>query len=219
LYSIPSRALLTLSAERIIFYRMKKKIKLVAQKPSRQEAEDAVRTLIEWIGENPDREGVKGTPRRVVKAFEEYFAGYHMNAQEILSKTFEEVGGYDEPVLVKNITLESRCEHHLAPFIGHVHIAYIPNGKVVGLSKLARLVEVYGRRMQVQERLTTEIAEALQKYLKPKGIAVYVEAEHFCMKVRGVHEDHALTVTTRFLGEYKRNEDLREEFFQMIGKR
>lgn len=195
---------------------MKKKIKLAAQRPSRAEAEDAVRTLIEWIGEDPNREGVKETPRRVVKAFEEYFSGYKLSAADILNKTFTEVGGYDGPVLVKDISLESRCEHHLAPFIGRCHIAYIPNGKVVGLSKLARLVNVYANRMQTQERLTSEISDALNKHLKPKGVAVFIEAEHFCMKVRGVHEDHAMTVTTRFLGAYKNDDDLREEFLKMI---
>ena len=195
---------------------MKKKLNPVAQKPSRAEAEQAVRTLIEWIGENPEREGVRETPKRVVKAFEEYFKGYKLDAEEILSKTFREVGTYDGPVLVKNITLESRCEHHLAPFIGHAHIAYIPDGRVVGLSKLSRLVDVYASRMQTQERLTAEIADALDKYLKPKGVAVLIEAEHFCMKVRGVHEEHATTVTTRFLGAYKVDGDRREEFLSAV---
>ena len=195
---------------------MKKKLKLVATRPSRAEAEQAVRTLIEWSGENPNREGLKETPKRVVKSFEDYFSGYNQSAEEVLSKTFTETGGYDEPVMIKGIALESRCEHHLAPFIGHVHIAYIPDGKVVGLSKLARLVNVYAQRMQTQERLTSEIAEALNKHLKPKGVALYIEAEHFCMKVRGVHEDHALTVTTRFLGAYKKDRDLREEFLKLI---
>lgn len=195
---------------------MKKKLKLVAAKPSRAEAEQAVRTLIEWIGENPEREGVRETPKRVVKAFEEYFRGYKLNAGEILAKTFREVGGYDGPVLVKNLKLESRCEHHLAPFIGHVHIAYIPNDRVVGLSKLSRLVDVYASRMQTQERLTAEIADALEKYVKPKGIAVLIEAEHFCMKLRGVYEDNALTVTTRFLGTYKKDASARENFLKMV---
>jgi len=199
---------------------MKKKIRLVTSKaknsrPSRMEAEKAVRTLIEWAGENPDREGLLETPQRVVRSFEEYFSGYHLNAAEVLSKTFTEVGGYEGPVLLKGLALESRCEHHLAPFIGHVHIAYVPNGKVVGLSKLARLVNVYAARMQTQERLTSEISDALNKYLKPKGVAIMIEAEHFCMKVRGVHEDHALTVTTRFLGVYK-NDDIREEFLRAV---
>jgi GTP cyclohydrolase I len=191
---------------------MTKKLK----KPSRAEAEQAVRTLIEWIGENPDREGVRETPKRVVKAFEEYFRGYGMDAATVLAKTFREVGHYDEPVLVKNLKLESRCEHHLAPFIGRVHIAYVPNGRVVGLSKLSRLVDVYASRMQTQERLTAEIAGALEKYLKPKGIAILIEAEHFCMKLRGVGEDNALTVTTRFLGAYKKDACLRAGFLEMI---
>lgn len=195
---------------------MKKKLSLVANRPSRAEAEQAVRTLIEFIGEDPEREGVHETPRRVVKAFEEYFRGYKLDAQDILSKTFKEVGGYDGPVLVRHITLESRCEHHLAPFIGHAHIAYVPNGRVVGLSKLARLVEVYASRMQTQERLTSEIADALDKYLKPKGVAVLVEAEHFCMKLRGVHEDNAVTVTTRFLGSYKKDPAAQESFLKLV---
>lgn len=195
---------------------MKKKLTLVAQKPSRAEAEQAVRTLIEWIGENPEREGVRETPKRVVKAFEEYFRGYKLNAEEILSRTFKEVGTYDGPVLIKNITLESRCEHHLAPFIGHAHIAYIPDGRVVGLSKLSRLVDVYASRMQTQERLTSEIADALDKYLKPRGVAVLIEAEHFCMKLRGVNEDCAKTITTRFLGSYKKDAAARENFLKMV---
>jgi len=195
---------------------MKKKLKLVANRPSRADAEQAVRTLIEWIGEDPDREGVRETPKRVAKAFEEYFKGYKLNAEEILSKTFKEVGSYDGPVLVKNITLESRCEHHLAPFIGHAHIAYVPDGRVVGLSKLSRLVDVYASRMQTQERLTAEIADALDKYLKPKGVAVLIEAEHFCMKLRGVNEDSAQTITTRFLGSYKKDSDARENFLKMV---
>lgn len=200
---------------------MKKKISLVASKsksarPSREEAERAVRTLIEWSGENPDREGLQETPQRVVRSFEEYFSGYALRAEDVLSKTFTEIGGYDGPVLLKGLALESRCEHHLAPFIGHVHIAYIPNGRVVGLSKLARLVNVYASRMQTQERLTSEISDALNKYLKPKGVAIMIEAEHFCMKVRGVHENHAITVTTRFLGAYKNDDDMREEFLQAV---
>ncbi len=197
---------------------MKKKLKLVVpnNRPSRAEAEQAVRTLIEWIGENPAREGVRETPKRVVKAFEEYFRGYGMNAEEILSKTFKEVGTYDGPVLVKNLRLESRCEHHLAPFVGHVHIAYVPDGRVVGLSKLSRLIDVYASRMQTQERLTSEIADALDKYIKPKGVAVLIEAEHFCMKLRGVGEDNAWTVTTRFLGSYKKDASARENFLKMV---
>lgn len=188
------------------------------KRPSRAEAEEAVRTLILWIGENPARDGVKETPARVVRAFEEYFGGYGFRAEDILAKTFRETGGYDEAVLVRDIVLESRCEHHLAPFIGVAHIAYIPGKNIVGLSKLARLVDMYARRMQTQERLTSEIAGALQKFLKPKGVAVMIEAEHFCMKVRGVRKDTALTVTTRFLGAYRKNDDLREEFLLQLRK-
>ncbi|MBU6475104.1 MAG: GTP cyclohydrolase I FolE [Alphaproteobacteria bacterium] len=195
---------------------MKKKLDVVPSvRPSREEAERAVRTLIEYIGEAPAREGLRETPQRVVKAFDEYFHGYALDAAEVLSKTFRDVGSYDGPVLVKNIAVESRCEHHLAPFIGHAHIAYVPDGRVVGLSKLSRLVDVYASRLQTQERLTAEIAAALEKHLKPRGVAVLVEAEHFCMKLRGVGEAHALTVTTRFGGLYKKDAALREDFLKM----
>lgn len=190
--------------------------RLAASKPSRDEAEAAIRVLLEWVGENPDREGLRETPRRVIKAFDEYCAGYDMDPAAILAKTFSETGGYDGPVLVKSIEFESRCEHHLAPFIGKAHVAYIPNDKIVGLSKIARLVDLFARRLQTQERLTAEISNALQKHLKPKGIAVMMEAEHFCMKVRGVHKDHALTVTTRFMGAYEKDDDLREEFLAQV---
>jgi GTP cyclohydrolase I len=195
----------------------KRKLTPVSPKrPSREEAEAAVRTLIEWVGENPDREGIRETPRRVVKAFEDYFSGYNEKAADILSKTFGETGGYDGPVLVRNITVESRCEHHLAPFIGKAHVAYIPNGRIVGLSKIARLVDLYARRMQTQERLTTEIVTALEKYLKPKGVAVLIDTEHFCMKVRGIRENDTSTVTTAFTGAYKKDDDLREEFLMQV---
>ncbi len=195
---------------------MKKKLKIVKDsRPSRVEAERAVKTLIEYIGEDAEREGVRETPQRVVKAFDEYFHGYGLDAAEILSKTFREVGDYGGPVLVKNIKVQSRCEHHLAPFIGHAHIAYVPDGRVVGLSKLSRLVDAYASRMQTQERLTEEVANALEKYLKPKGVAVMIEAEHFCMKLRGVGEDHALTVTTRFGGIYKKDRAARESFLKL----
>lgn len=190
--------------------------RLATSKPSRDEAEAAIRVLLEWVGENPDREGLRDTPRRVIKAFDEYCAGYDMDPAAILAKTFTETGGYDGAVLVKSIEFESRCEHHLAPFIGKAHVAYIPNGKIIGLSKIARLVDLFARRLQTQERLTAEISNALQKHLKPKGIAVMMEAEHFCMKVRGVHKDHALTVTTRFLGAYEKDDDLREEFLAQV---
>ena len=187
------------------------------KRPSREEAEAAIHTLIRWIGENPDREGLKETPRRVVRAFEEYFAGYGITAEDVLAKTFkEDMGGYNDPVLIRNIEVESRCEHHMAPFIGVAHVAYIPDGRILGLSKLARVVDMYARRMQVQERLTSQIANSLQQYVKPKGVAVMIEAEHFCMKIRGVRKDHSKTLTTRFLGVYRRDVHLREEFLQQI---
>lgn len=187
----------------------------VKSRPSRQQAEAAIETLIKWIGENPKREGLRETPSRVVKAFEEYAEGYNMDAGDILQKTFRETGGYKGAVLIRDIALESRCEHHLAPFIGQAHIAYIPNGRVVGLSKIARLVDMYAKRLQTQERLTAEIADALQKHLKPKGIAVMIEAEHFCMKLRGVHKDHAMTITTDFRGKYA-DDDMQETFLLQI---
>lgn len=194
----------------------KKTAKAARARPSREEAESAIRTLIEWMGEDPAREGLRDTPRRVVKAFEEYCIGYSMDASTVLAKTFSETGGYDGAVLVKCIEFESRCEHHMAPFIGKAHVSYIPNVRIVGLSKIARLVDMYARRLQTQERLTSEITAALQKHLKPKGVAVMLEAEHFCMKVRGVHKDHAITVTTRFTGAYQKDDDLREEFFAQV---
>jgi GTP cyclohydrolase I len=198
-----------------------KKLVPIKQKnkaPSRSEAEAAVKTLIAWTGEDTGREGLLETPARVVRAFDEYFSGYGQSPEALLSKTFAETGGYDEPVLVRDIEFESRCEHHLAPFIGKAHVAYIPNGRIVGLSKIARLVDVYARRMQTQERLTAQIADAIHKHLGAKGVAVKIEAEHFCMKVRGVRKDHALTVTTRFLGQYKKNTDLRREFLDSLSQ-
>jgi GTP cyclohydrolase I len=194
----------------------KAQAKAKTPRPSRSEAEAAIRTLIEWMGEDPAREGLRDTPRRVIKAFDEYCAGYAMDPANVLSKTFSETGGYDGPVLVKCIEFESRCEHHMAPFIGKAHVAYIPNGRIIGLSKIARLVDIYARRLQTQERLTSEITSALQKHLKPKGVAVMLEAEHFCMKVRGVHKDHSITVTSRFTGTYQKDDDLREEFFAQV---
>lgn len=185
-------------------------------RPSRAEAEEAVRTLILWAGENPERPSVKDTPARVVRAFEEYFAGYGQDAGAILSRTFEETGGYAAPVLVRNIDISSRCEHHLAPIVGHAHIAYIPRARIVGLSKLARLADMYARRMQTQERLTAEISAALEKHLKPKGVAVMIEAEHFCMKERGVRKEEALTVTTHFSGLYKKDAALRTQFLANV---
>jgi GTP cyclohydrolase I len=174
-----------------------------ATRPSREEAEDAVRTLLRWIGENPGREGLLDTPKRVVKAYEQFFAGYDQDADEILGTVFEEVEGYDDLVLVKDIDFASHCEHHMVPFLGKAHIAYYPNGGVVGLSKLARLVEVYCRRLQTQETMTAQIAEAMMQSLQPFGVAIMIEAEHMCMSIRGVQKNGASTVTTRFTGRFR----------------
>jgi GTP cyclohydrolase I len=174
-----------------------------ATRPSREEAEDAVRTLLRWIGENPGREGLLDTPKRVVKAYEQFFAGYDQDADEILGTVFEEVEGYDDLVLVKDIDFASHCEHHMVPFLGKAHIASYPNGGVVGLSKLARLVEVYCRRLQTQETMTAQIAEAMMQSLQPFGVAIMIEAEHMCMSIRGVQKNGASTVTTRFTGRFR----------------
>jgi GTP cyclohydrolase I len=189
------------------------------QRPSREEAEAAVRTLLAWAGDNPDREGLLETPRRVTKAFGEFFAGYEQDAGEVLAKTFKEVGGYDDIVLVKDIPFSSHCEHHMVPFFGKVHIAYLPHDGVVGLSKLARLVEVYARRLQVQENMTAQIIDAVNEYLNPRGAAVMIEAEHMCMSMRGVRAHGASTVTQRFTGVFAEERDERERFYQLLGKR
>src|SRR6186997_3192546 len=159
-----------------------------ASRPTRATAENAIRTLIQWAGDDPDREGLRGTPARVVRAYEEWFAGYFEDPREYLQRTFEEVAGYDEIVLLRDIRFESHCEHHIAPIIGKVHIAYLPNNRVVGISKLARLVEVYAKRLQIQEKMTAQIANTLDEVLQPKGVAVVIEAAHQCMTTRGVHK-------------------------------
>ena len=174
-----------------------------AMRPSREEAEEAVRTLLRWVGENPGREGLLDTPKRVVKAYEQFFAGYHQDPDEILGTVFEEVEGYDDLVLVKDIDFAAHCEHHMVPFIGKAHIAYYPNGGVVGLSKLARLVEIFARRLQTQETMTAQICDAMIHALEPFGVAVMVEAEHMCMSIRGVQKNGASTVTTRFTGRFR----------------
>ena len=182
--------------------------KTSSKKPevSDKQAEEAFKTILSWIGENPNREGLLETPKRVVKAFKEYFKGYHQDASAELSKTFGDVEGYDDMVVEKNITLESHCEHHMAPIIGVVHIAYIPNKKVVGLSKLARTVEVFSKRLQTQERLTMQIAKTLMSSLEAKGVAVTIDAAHQCMTMRGIKKEKATTVTNYYLGTFK--EDL-----------
>ena len=184
--------------------------------PSREEAMQAVKTLIAWAGDNPNREGLIETPKRVVDAYKEFFEGYKMNPDEILSKTFEEVEGYDEMVIIKNIRLESHCEHHIVPILGFAHVAYMPNKRVVGISKLARLVDVYAKRLQIQETLTSQIAETIQRVLDPLGVAVIIDASHQCMTTRGVHKPESSTVTSRMLGVFKTNENLKSEFMELI---
>ena len=187
-------------------------------KVSDKEAEEAFKTILTWIGENPKREGLIETPRRVVKAFKEYFKGYHQNAETDLSKTFGDVEGYDDMVVEKNITLESHCEHHMAPIIGVAHVAYIPNKKVVGLSKLARTVEVFSKRLQTQERLTMQIASTLMKALDAKGVAVTIDAAHQCMTMRGIKKEKATTVTNYFLGSFKEDLSIQNRYLSYLAK-
>ena len=186
-------------------------------RPSREEAEGAVRTLLRWAGDDPDREGLLETPNRVVRAYQEWFSGYDEDPVEILQRTFEETAGYDEMVVMRDIRLESFCEHHIAPIIGWVHVGYLPDKRIVGISKLARLVEIYGRRMQVQEKLTAQIANAIDTVLNPKGVACVIEATHHCMTTRGVHKTGTTLVTSRMLGDIRNNPTTRREFLSMIG--
>lgn len=187
-------------------------------RPSREEAEAAVRTLIRWAGDDPDREGLAGTPDRVVRSYKEFFAGYDENPHELLQRTFEEVEGYDEVVVLRDIRLESYCEHHMVPIIGKVHIGYLPDRRVVGISKLARVVDAYAKRLQIQEKLTAQIANALQEVLQPRGVAVVIEAAHQCMTTRGVHKSDVAMVTSRMLGAFRDNGETRREFLTMIGR-
>ncbi len=186
-------------------------------RPSRAEAEEAVRTLLRWAGDDPSREGLVDTPARVVRAFEEWFGGYGQDPEEYLQRTFEEVEGYDEMVMLRDITFESHCEHHLAPIIGRAHVGYLPDQRVVGISKLARVVETYARRLQVQEKMTAQIANVIHDILKPKGVAVVIEAAHQCMTTRGVHKKGVTMVTSCMLGAFREDEKTRREFLAMIG--
>lgn len=186
--------------------------------PSREEAEAAVRTLIRWAGDDPTREGLRETPRRVVNAFREFFAGYEADPVEILRRTFEEIDGYDEMVLLRDIRFESHCEHHLAPIIGRAHVGYLPHRRVVGISKLARVVDAYARRLQIQEKLTVQIASAIRDILEPKGVAVVIEAAHQCMTTRGVHKPGVVMTTSSMLGAFREDPSTRREFLAMIGK-
>tara|TARA_B100001121_G_scaffold145631_1_gene127286 strand:- start:287 stop:895 length:609 start_codon:yes stop_codon:yes gene_type:complete len=183
---------------------------------SDKQAEEAFKTIIKWIGEDPNREGLIETPRRVIKAFKEYFKGYHQDAHADLSKTFGDVEGYDDMVVEKNITLESHCEHHMAPIIGVAHVAYIPNKKVVGLSKLARTVEIFSKRLQTQERLTMQIAKTLRESLDAKGVAVTIDAAHQCMTMRGIKKEKATTVTNYFLGSFRDDLSIQNRYLRYI---
>jgi GTP cyclohydrolase I len=186
-------------------------------RPSRAEAEKAVHTLLRWAGDNPNREGLLDTPARVTRAFEDWFSGYKEDPEAYLKRTFEEIEGYDDMVILKDIRFESHCEHHLAPIIGHVHVGYLPSKRVVGISKLARVVEAYARRLQVQEKMNAQIAHTIQKVLQPKGVAVVIEAAHQCMTTRGVHKTGVTMLTSTMLGAFRENDVTRREFLSVIG--
>ena len=185
-------------------------------KPSQAEAEAAVQTLLRWAGDNPLREGLQDTPNRVVKAYSQWFRGYREDPQAMLQRTFEEVEGYDEIIIVKDILLESHCEHHMVPILGKAHVAYIPDKRIVGISKLARLVDLYAKRLQTQEAMTAQIADTIERVLKPKGVAIVIDAAHQCMSSRGVHKTETSTVTSRMLGAFRENPKSRMEFMNLI---
>jgi GTP cyclohydrolase I len=188
----------------------------VNHKPSQQEIEHAFRSILCWIGENPDRDGLRETPARLVRAFQEYFAGYGQDPEQILQKTFEEVDGYDEMVVLRGISFESHCEHHVAPIVGRGWVAYVPDRRVVGISKLARVVEAYAKRLQIQERLTAQIANTIDQVLQPRGVAVVLKAKHHCMTSRGIHKQGTDLVTSRMLGCFRDNAMSRQEFLSMV---
>jgi GTP cyclohydrolase I len=187
------------------------------KKPTRKAAEDAVRTLLLWAGEDPDREGLVDTPKRVATAYKDWFSGYQEDPVKYLRRTFEEVEGYDELIVLRDITFESHCEHHMAPIIGHAHVGYLPRNKVVGISKLARVVEAFARRFQVQEKMTAQIARCIEDVLAPKGVGVVIEASHQCMTTRGIHKSGVTMVTSQMLGAFRKDARTRAEFLQMIG--
>jgi GTP cyclohydrolase I len=191
--------------------------KTAPNRPSREEAERAVRTLLQWAGDNPEREGLKDTPARVAKAFEDWFSGYDQDPEAYLARTFEEVAGYDDMVILRDIRFESHCEHHLAPIIGRAHVGYLPTHRVVGISKLARVVQAFARRLQVQEKMNAQIAHCIQTVLEPRGVAVVIEAAHQCMTTRGVHKTGVTMVTSSMLGDFRTNSDTRREFLNIIG--
>ena len=187
----------------------------LVRRPSRDEALEAVRTLLAWAGDDPTREGLRDTPARVVDAYREWFSGYDRDPADELAKTFEEVGGYDDIVLLRNIEVESHCEHHVAPFLGKAFVGYLPNQRVVGISKIAKVVEIFAKRLQTQETLTAQIADAIDEALRPRGVAVMIEAEHQCMSMRGVHQPGVKTITTRFTGVFDEQAGLRDRFIQL----
>jgi GTP cyclohydrolase I len=189
-----------------------------SKRPSRKEAEQAVKTLLLWAGEDPAREGLVDTPRRVAEAYQDWFSGYKEDPVRFLKRTFEEVDGYDEMIVLKDITFESHCEHHMAPIIGMAHVGYLPNNKVIGISKLARVVDAFARRFQVQEKLTAQIANCIQDVLKPKGVGVVIDASHQCMTTRGVHKSDITMVTSQMLGTFRKDARTRDEFLRIIGK-
>lgn len=189
-----------------------------SDRPNREQAEKAVETLIRWAGDEPAREGLKDTPHRVVKAYEDWFKGYKVDPFKFLERTFEEVDGYDELIVLRDITFESHCEHHMAPIIGIAHVGYLPDHKVVGISKLARVVETFARRLQVQEKMTAQIAQCIESVLKPRGVGVVVDAVHQCMTTRGIHKSGVSMVTSQMLGTFRKDARTRAEFLQMIGK-
>tara|TARA_B100000809_G_C15120128_1_gene523980 strand:+ start:497 stop:1075 length:579 start_codon:yes stop_codon:yes gene_type:complete len=186
--------------------------------PNREDAEKAVKTLLGWAGDDPDREGLKNTPNRVVRAFEDWFSGYREDPVDFLRRTFYQVDGYDEMIVLRDINFESHCEHHMAPIIGKVHIGYIPNRNVVGISKLARVVETFSRRLQVQETMTAQIANCIQDVLKPKGVGVVVEGSHQCMTTRGIRKKGVAMITSRLLGDFRSDSRTRSEFLNIIGR-
>ena len=191
--------------------------KIKSTKVSENQALESVKTLIRWAGDNPEREGLKETPKRVIKSYKEFFSGYNSDPREILSKKFKEVDGYDEIIILKNIRLESHCAHHMVPFIGTAHVGYLPKNKVVGLSKLARLVEAFAKRLQIQEKLTAQIANAIDEVLQPRGVGVIIEASHLCVGTRGIHKPDAKMVTSRMLGSFRNDQATRKEFLELVG--
>tara|TARA_Y100000741_G_scaffold325097_1_gene276396 strand:- start:1022 stop:1621 length:600 start_codon:yes stop_codon:yes gene_type:complete len=188
------------------------------KRPSRTEAETAVKTLLAWAGEDTKREGLKDTPKRVVKAYEDWFSGYNEDPKEVLKKTFSELDGYDEIIMLRDIRIESHCEHHIAPFIGSAHVAYLPKKRVVGISKIARITRIFSKRMQVQEKLTAQIANCIQEVLNPRGVAVVIEAQHQCMTTRGINAPGISMVTSQLLGKFRTDASTRREFYSMINQ-